>query len=76
MFKHVEPLKLIIDMNDFMVNISLCMKIEFMFRHEFIKEMLLIFYAHIYVFDADDELRLHKKGCKYKLLTEGSTGFQ
>jgi len=63
-------------MNDFMVNISLCMKIEFMFRHEFIKEMLLIFYAHIYVFDADDELRLHKKGCKYKLLTEGSTGFQ
>jgi hypothetical protein len=52
------------------------MKIEFMFRHEFIKEMLLIFYAHIYVFDADDELRLHKKGCKYKLLTEGSTGFQ
>jgi hypothetical protein len=76
MFKHVEPLKLIIDMNDFMVNISLCMKIEFMFRYEFIKEMLLIFYAHIYVFDADDELTLHKKGCKYKLLTEGSTGFQ
>jgi hypothetical protein len=64
MFKHVEPLKLIIDMNDFMVNISLCMKIEFMFRHEFIKEMLMTFYAHIYiyiyiyiyVFDADDEL--------------------
>jgi hypothetical protein len=50
--------------------------------------MILTFYArarahthtHIYVFDADDELRLHKrtaqKGCKYKLLTEGSTRFQ
>jgi hypothetical protein len=54
-------------MNDFMVNISLCMKIEFMFRHELLKEMLLTCYAHIYiyiyiyVFDADDELRLHKR---------------
>jgi hypothetical protein len=43
------------------------MKIEFMFRHELLKEMLLTCYAHIYiyiyiyVFDADDELRLHKR---------------
>jgi hypothetical protein len=33
----------------------------FMFRHEFLKVMILTFYAHIYVFDADDELRLHKR---------------
>jgi hypothetical protein len=47
-----------------------------MFRHKLIKVMILTFYAHVYVFDADDELRLQKKGCQYKLLTEGSTGFQ
>jgi hypothetical protein len=28
----------------------------FMFRHEFLKVMILTFYAHVYVFDADDEL--------------------
>jgi hypothetical protein len=35
----------------------------FMFRHEFLKEMILTFYAYIYiyVFDADDELWLHKR---------------
>jgi hypothetical protein len=27
-----------------------------MFRNKFLKEMLLTFYAHIYEFDADDEL--------------------
>jgi hypothetical protein len=59
-----------------MVNISLCIKIELMFRHKSLKVMILTFYAHVYVFDADDELWLHKKGCKYKLLTEGSTRFQ
>jgi hypothetical protein len=32
-----------------------------MFRHKFLKLMILTFYAHVNVFDADDELRLHKK---------------
>jgi hypothetical protein len=57
MFKHVEPLKLIIDMNDFMVNLSLCMKIEFMFRHGFIRRIVIdLLCTYMYVFDADDEL--------------------
>jgi hypothetical protein len=47
-----------------------------MFRYEFLKVMILTFYAHVNVFDADDELRLHKKGYKYKILTKRSTGFQ
>jgi len=34
----------------------ICIKREFMFRHEFLKEMILTFYAHVNVFDADDEL--------------------
>jgi hypothetical protein len=55
-------------MNDFMVNISLCMKIGLMFRHELLKEMLLTCYAHIYVFDADDELRLHKRAVSINYL--------
>lgn len=38
--------------------------------------MILTFYAHVYVFDADDKLILRKNGYKYKLLTEGRTGFQ
>jgi len=76
MFKHVEPLKLIIDMNDFMVNISLCMKIEFMFRHGFIKSNdinLLCTYICIWCRWWTETAQ---KGCEYKLLTEGSTGFQ
>jgi hypothetical protein len=32
-----------------------------MFRHEFLKVMILTFYAHVYIFDAYDELRLHKR---------------
>jgi hypothetical protein len=32
-----------------------------MFRHEFLEVMILTFYAHIYVFIADDEMRLHKR---------------
>jgi hypothetical protein len=55
-------------MNDFMVNISLCIKIEFMFRHEFLKVMILSFYAHVYVFDADDELRLYKRAVSINYL--------
>jgi hypothetical protein len=39
-----------------------------MFRHKFLKEMLLTFYAHIYVFDADDELRLHKRAVSINYL--------
>jgi hypothetical protein len=31
-----------------------------MFRHKFLKVMILTFYARMYVFVADDELRLHK----------------
>jgi hypothetical protein len=35
-----------------------------MFRHEFLKAMMILtFYAHIYVFDADDELRTVQNGC-------------
>jgi hypothetical protein len=32
-----------------------------MFRHEFLKVMILTFYVHMYVFVADNELRLHKR---------------
>jgi hypothetical protein len=32
-----------------------------MFRHEFLKVMILTFYTHVNVFDANDELRLHKR---------------
>jgi hypothetical protein len=32
-----------------------------MFRHEFLEGMILTLYAHVYVFDADDELRQHKR---------------
>jgi hypothetical protein len=39
-----------------------------MFRHKFLKEMLLTFYAHIYVFNADDELRLHKRAVSINYL--------
>jgi len=39
----------------------ICIKIEFMFRHEFLKVMILTLYAHVYVFVADDEPRLHKR---------------
>jgi hypothetical protein len=43
-----------------------------MFRHEFLKEMLLTFYAHIYiyiyVFVADDELRLHERAVSINYL--------
>jgi hypothetical protein len=37
------------------------MPLEFMFRHEFLEVMILTFYAHVNVFVADDELRLHKR---------------
>jgi len=32
------------------------MTLGFMFSHEFLEVMILTLYAHIYVFDADDEL--------------------
>jgi hypothetical protein len=32
-----------------------------MFRHEFLKVMILNFYAHVYVFVVDDEMRLNKR---------------
>jgi hypothetical protein len=32
-----------------------------MFRNKFMKVMILTFYAHVYVFDADDGLRLQKR---------------
>jgi hypothetical protein len=47
-----------------------------MFRHEFLEGMILTLYAHVYVFDADDELRQHKRTVSIVILTEGSTGFQ
>jgi hypothetical protein len=49
----------------------LCMYIyviKFMFGHEFLKVMILTFYAHIYVFIADDELRLHKRAVSIEYL--------
>jgi hypothetical protein len=39
-----------------------------MFRHEFLKEMLLTCYAYVYVFDVDDELRLHKRAVSINYL--------
>jgi hypothetical protein len=42
--------------------------LRFMFRHGFLKVMILTFYAHIYVFDADNELRLHKRVVTIKYL--------
>jgi hypothetical protein len=40
-----------------------------MFRHEFLKVMMILtFYTHIYVFIADDELRLHKSVASIKYL--------
>jgi hypothetical protein len=39
-----------------------------MFSHEFPKVMILTFYAHIYVFDADDELRLHERAVNINYL--------
>jgi hypothetical protein len=38
--------------------------------------MTLTFYAHVFVFNANDELRTTQKGDKHKILTEGSTEFQ
>lgn len=76
MFKHVEPLKLIKGMNDFMVNISLCIKMEFMFKHEFLINNdidLLCMYVCICCRWWTETAQ---KGCKYNLLTEGSTRFQ
>jgi hypothetical protein len=39
-----------------------------MFRHEFLKIMMLTFYAHIYVFDADDELRTTQRAVSINYL--------
>jgi hypothetical protein len=39
-----------------------------MFRHKFLKVMILTFYAHVYVFDADDELRLHERAVSINYL--------
>jgi hypothetical protein len=39
-----------------------------MFRHEFLKVMILTFYAHVYVFDANDELRLPKRAVSINYL--------
>lgn len=39
-----------------------------MFRHEFLKVIILTFYAHIYVFEADDELRLYKRAVSINYL--------
>jgi len=39
-----------------------------MFRHEFLKVMILTFYEHVYVFDADDKLRLHKRAASINYL--------
>jgi len=39
-----------------------------MFRHEFLKVMILTFHAHIYVFDADDELRLNERAVSINYL--------
>jgi hypothetical protein len=39
-----------------------------MFRHEFLKGMLLTFYAYKYVFDADDESRLHERAVSINYL--------
>jgi hypothetical protein len=39
-----------------------------MFRHEFLKVMILTFYAHVNVFDADDELRLDKRAVSISYL--------
>jgi hypothetical protein len=39
-----------------------------MFRHEFLEVMILTFYAHIYVFIADDEMRLHKRAVSINYL--------
>jgi hypothetical protein len=37
------------------------MTLGFMFRHEFLEVMILTLYAHVYVFIAKEELRLHKR---------------
>jgi len=41
-----------------------------MFRHEFLKEMLLTLYIYIYIyiFDANDELKLHKRAVSINYL--------
>jgi len=39
-----------------------------MFKHEFLKVIILTFYVHIYVFIADDELRFHKRAVNIKYL--------
>jgi hypothetical protein len=44
------------------------MTLGFMFRHEFLEVMILTLYAHIYVFDADDELWLHKRAVSINYL--------
>jgi hypothetical protein len=38
------------------------------FRYEFLKVMISTFYAHIYVFITDDELRLYKRIISTKYL--------
>jgi hypothetical protein len=51
----LEKKSSIIHLFVFVVYVSL----RFMFRHEFLKVMMILtFYAHIYVFDADDELKI------------------
>jgi hypothetical protein len=40
-----------------------------MFRNKFLKVMILTFYAHVYVFDADDGLRLQKRVVRINYLT-------
>jgi hypothetical protein len=39
-----------------------------MFKHEFLKVMILTLYAHIYVFIPDNELRLYKRVVSIKYL--------
>jgi hypothetical protein len=39
-----------------------------MFSHEFLRVIILTFYAHIYVFNADDELRLHERAVSINYL--------
>lgn len=42
--------------------------LEFMFRHEFLEGMILTLYAHVYVFAADDEPRLHERAVSINYL--------
>jgi hypothetical protein len=68
----------LINVNDFPINrwLLLCMEIKFMFRHGFIKSNDINLQCICICIWCRWWTKTTQKGCKYKLLTEGSTGFQ